>query len=174
MIWIDLEMTGLDPSVDRIIEIATLVTDEQLQVLAEGPDLILHQSDELLGRMDEWNRKHHGESGLTEAVRASNVSEAEAEEQTLALVAAHSERGKAPLAGNSVHTDRLFLSRHMPRLHGWLHYRNVDVSTVKELVRRWYPEVFQGRPSKKGTHRSREDILESIAELQYYRAKVFR
>jgi len=173
LVWIDLEMTGLDVSSERIIEIATLITDAELNVVAEGPELVIHQSDELLAAMDEWNTEHHGASGLTDRVRASEVSEAMAEVQTLELVARHCAKRKCPLAGNSIYMDRMFLSRYMPRLEAYVHYRNVDVSTVKELVRRWYPAVLEQAPKKNERHRAMDDIRESIAELQFYRDAVF-
>jgi oligoribonuclease len=174
LVWIDLEMSGLDPVRERILEIATIVTDGQLQVIAEGPELVIHQSDEILDRMDDWNRDHHGASGLVGRVRASKIADAEAEQATLAFVASHVGARIAPLAGNSVHQDRLFLARYMPKLEKHLHYRNVDVSTVKELVRRWHPKAFDARPQKKGQHRALDDIRESIEELRYYRRAVFR
>lgn len=167
-------MTGLDPARERIIEIAVLVTDGQLELVAEGPNLVIHQSDELLGQMDEWNQSHHGASGLIDRVRASTVTEAEAEAAVLAFLCAHCPERTAPLAGNSIHQDRRFLRRYMPRVDAHLHYRNVDVSTVKELARRWYPEVAAAAPDKASTHRAMDDIRESIAELRYYRANVFR
>lgn len=167
-------MSGLDPKRERILEIATLVTDGQLEVVAEGPDLVVHQPDALLEAMDAWNRQHHGASGLTERVRTSTVSEEEAERRTVAFLAEHVPERAAPLAGNSVHMDRVFLAAYMPRLEGFLHYRNVDVSTVKELVRRWHPAVFAARPPKKGAHRALDDIRESIEELRYYRAQAFQ
>lgn len=174
LVWMDLEMTGLDLARERIIEVATVITDGELNVVAEGPDLVVHQPDSLLAAMDDWNTRHHRESGLTEAVRRSSLNEAEAEAETLRFIAAHCEKGTAPLAGNSVHTDRWFLKSQMPSLEAWLHYRNVDVSTLKELARRWSPGAFARRPSKKGNHRAREDILESIEELRYYREVLFR
>jgi len=174
LIWLDLEMTGLDPERERIIEIAGLVTDGQLNVVAEGPELVVHQPEALLAAMDDWNREHHGASGLTERVRASEVSEAQAEARMLAFLEEHCEKGVAPLAGNSVHQDRRFLRRYMPRIDDFLHYRIVDVSTLKELVRRWYPEVDAGAPPKKESHRAMDDIRESLEELRYYRAKAFR
>ncbi|MEE8585606.1 MAG: oligoribonuclease [Acidobacteriota bacterium] len=174
LIWIDLEMTGLDPDRERIIEIAALATDSELNILEEGPDVVIHQPDDLLDRMDRWNRKHHGNSGLTERVRRSSVSEDEAEQLTLHFVSSHCRKQKAPLAGNSVHHDRRFLSRYMPGLESYLHYRNVDVSTLKELVRRWYPQEFRQAPPKSKSHRAMDDIRESIEELRYYRRKVFR
>lgn len=173
LVWIDLEMSGLDPSRERILEIATIVTDGQLEIVAEGPELVVHQPDELLVAMDDWNREHHGASGLTERVRSSTVSEEEAERLTVEFVSAHVRAKAAPLAGNSVHQDRLFLARYMPKLETYLHYRNVDVSTVKELVRRWHPKAFEARPTKKGSHRALDDIRESIEELRYYRRAVF-
>jgi len=174
MIWIDLEMTGLDVERERIIEAAVLVTDAELEIVAEGPSLVIHQSDELIDAMDEWNTRHHGESGLTKRVRASTVTEAEAEAELLAFVSAHTEAGKSPLAGNSIHQDRLFLSRYMPTFTAHLHYRLVDVSSVKELVSRWYPAEYAKRPSKKAAHRALDDIHESMAELRYYREVAFK
>lgn len=173
LVWIDLEMSGLDVAREHILEIATIVTDGQLEILAEGPELVIHQPDALLEAMDDWNRSHHGKSGLIDRVRASTVSEAEAEEATLAFVATHVGERSAPLAGNSVHQDRVFLARYIPKLEHYLHYRNVDVSTVKELVRRWHPKAFDARPTKKARHRALEDIRESIEELRFYRRAVF-
>lgn len=174
LVWIDLEMTGLDPDAERIIEIAVLITDGQLELVAEGPEFVVHQSDELLAGMDAWNTKHHGGSGLTDKVKASTISEAEAEAQVLAFVKEHTKKRKAPLAGNSIHQDRRFLVRYMPTLDAWLHYRNVDVSTVKELVGRWYPKAYAKRPQKEASHRAMDDIRESISELQYYRKVAFK
>lgn len=173
LIWMDLEMTGLDPDAERIIEIATIITDGRLNILAEGPELVIHQPDALLDGMDEWNRTHHGGSGLTERVRRSKVTEAAAEEETLTFIGRYCEPRTIPLAGNSIHQDRRFLSRYMPRLHDYLHYRNVDVSTIKELAKRWHPEVAHRAPRKSGSHRALEDIKESIAELRYYRRALF-
>lgn len=175
LVWMDMEMSGLDPTRERILEMATLVTDGELRVVAEGPELVIHQPDEVLAAMDAWNTEHHAASGLTARVRASNVDETEAEARTLAFLreAGVPERG-APLAGNSIHQDRLFLARYMPRLEAHLHYRNVDVSTVKELVRRWMPSVFAERPKKRATHRALDDIKESLEELRYYRERAFR
>lgn len=174
LVWMDLEMTGLDPDAERIIEIAVLITDAQLEVVAEGPELVVHQSDELLAGMDAWNTKHHGESGLTAKVKASTVTDADAEAQIVAFLQEHTKKRKAPLAGNSIHQDRRFLVRYMPGLDEWLHYRNVDVSTVKELVGRWYPKAYAKRPQKNASHRAMDDIRESIAELQYYRKVAFK
>ena len=173
MVWIDLEMTGLDITKDRILEAAVLVTDGDLNVLHEGPELVIHQPDDLLDAMNDWNRKHHGQSGLIERVRASSTSVEEAEAALLESITPHCEAGAAPLAGNSIQQDRLFIATFMPRLNAHLHYRNVDVSTLKELVRRWYPDVFTSRPTKKGQHRALQDIIESVEELRYYREKVF-
>lgn len=174
LVWMDLEMTGLDPDRERIIEIAVLVTDGDLNLLAEGPELVIHQPDEILAGMDEWNRTHHGESGLVDRVRSSTLSELEAEAQILAFLKEHVRERQAPLAGNSVHQDRRFLSRYMTSLDAYLHYRLVDVSTVKELVGRWHPQAYANRPAKKATHRAMDDIKESIEELRYYRATAFR
>lgn len=174
LVWMDLEMTGLDPERERIIEIAALVTDKELNVVAEGPELVVHQDDALLAAMDDWNKKHHGESGLIDRVRASTVSEAAAEEAVVAFMREHAGEGKLPLAGNSIHQDRRFLRRYMPRVDAYLHYRLVDVSTVKELVSRWYPEAYAKRPHKVGSHRALDDIRESIEELRYYRTVAFK
>jgi oligoribonuclease len=169
----DLEMTGLDPSTERIIEIAVAVTDGDLNVLADGPELVIHQPDELLERMDDWNKKHHGESGLIERVRASTIDEAEASRQVLAFLHEHTSEKTAPLAGNSIHQDRRFLVRYLPEVEDWLHYRNIDVSTIKELVRRWHPAEYARRPKKNGNHRAMDDLRESLEELRYYREAVF-
>jgi oligoribonuclease len=167
-----MEMSGLDPAKCAILEVAVLVTNADLEVIAEGPDIVVHQPDAVLRAMDDWNKTHHGESGLSDRVRASKISLAEAEEQMLAFLAQHSREGISPLCGNSVHMDRAFLAAHVPRLHAFFHYRNVDVSTVKELVRRWYPGV--PIPRKREAHRAMSDIIESIEELRYYRENVFR
>lgn len=174
IVWMDLEMSGLDPEVERILEIAVLVTDADLRVIAEGPDLIVHQSDDLLARMDAWNTEHHGDSGLTEAVRKSKLSEAEAEAQVLEFLKEHCVARQAPLAGNSIGQDRRFLYRYMPAVSDHLHYRSIDVSTIKELARRWYPDILEQAPVKKGAHRAMDDIAESIEELRFYREAVFR
>ena len=173
LVWVDLEMSGLDAERERILEIATIVTDGELNVVAEGPEIVVHQPESVLAAMNDWNQKHHGESGLIDRVRASAIDEAEAERQTLAFVSAHVPASSAPLAGNSIHQDRLFLARYMRAFESHLHYRNVDVSTVKELVRRWYPAVYDARPKKKGSHRALDDIRESIEELRYYREAAF-
>ncbi len=168
LVWIDLEMTGLDTNTDSIIEIATVVSDSELNIIAEGPVLAIHQPEAVLNGMDEWNKRTHGASGLIDRVRASTYTLAQAQEETLAFVQAHVPKNKSPLCGNSICQDRRFLSRLMPELEAWLHYRNLDVSTLKELARRWKPEVYAGF-EKKNTHKALDDILESIAELRYYR-----
>lgn len=173
LIWIDLEMTGLEPDRDRIIEIATIVTDAQLNLLAEGPVLAIHQSEPVLAAMDEWNQTHHGQSGLIQRVRDSRLDEAAAAAQTLAFLQQYLEPRQSPMCGNSICQDRRFLARYMPQLEEFFHYRNLDVSTLKELARRWYPEVFEGL-QKAGTHQALDDIRESIEELRYYRSHLLR
>ena len=168
LIWIDLEMTGLDPSHDRIIEIATIVTDAHLNVLAEGPVMAVRQSDALLDGMDEWNTRHHNNSGLVERVRASDVDDAEAERRTVAFLEQYVEPGVSPMCGNSICQDRRFLANYMPGLETFFHYRNLDVSTLKELARRWKPGILDGF-KKANKHLALDDIRESIAELAYYR-----
>lgn len=172
LIWIDLEMTGLDPEIHKVIEIATVVTDAELNVLAEGPVLAIHQSDEELAKMDEWCTNTHTRSGLVDRVKASTVSEAEAIKQTIAFLQEWVPAGVSPICGNSVSQDRRFLYKHMPDLERFFHYRTVDVSTIKELVRRWQPEVLSGL-NKQGTHLALDDIRESIEELRFYRSKIF-
>jgi len=167
-----MEMTGLDPVVDAILEIASLVTDNDLNIIAEGPVLAVHQNEEILARMDDWNVEHHTESGLVERVRRSAVSVTEAQALTLAFVQRHAEKHSAPLCGNTVWQDRRFLKAYMPTLEDWLHYRIVDVSTVKELARRWKPELVD-RFRKRNTHRALDDIRESVAELKHYRDAFF-
>ncbi|MDR5861302.1 oligoribonuclease [Halomonas eurihalina] len=173
LVWIDLEMTGLDPERERIIEVATLVTDADLNVVAEGPVIAVHQPDALLGAMDDWNRKTHGGSGLTERVRASAIDTAEAERRTLAFLHEHVAPGTSPMCGNSVHQDRRFLEREMPALLAFFHYRNLDVSTLKELAKRWNPGALVGF-SKRNVHLAMDDIKESIAELAHYRRTFLR
>ncbi|MGK2965687.1 MAG: oligoribonuclease [Tepidiformaceae bacterium] len=172
LVWVDIEATGLEVDECALIEIAVLITDGDLNELAEGPNRVIHQDDAVLDAMDEWNTRQHGGSGLTGAVRASTLELGAAEEIVLTFLQAHCEPGKSPLAGNSVHFDRAMLKRHMPRVEAHLHYRNVDVSTVKELVRRWYPDT--PLPVKGETHRAMDDIRASLAELRYYRERVFR
>ena len=168
LIWIDLEMTGLDPEQERIIEIATVVTDANLNVLAEGPSLVINQSDQLLGMMDQWNTTQHGNSGLTERVRNSDLTEAQAELATIDFLKEWVPEGVSPMCGNSIGQDRRFLVRYMPDLANYFHYRNLDVSSLKELVRRWKPELLNGF-SKQGAHLAMDDVYDSIAELAYYR-----
>lgn len=172
LIWIDLEMTGLDPEHDKIIEIATIVTDSQLNILAEGPNLVIHQSDALLNGMDEWCTNQHGQSGLTQKVKDSQVSERQAELDTIAFIAQYVDQGASPICGNSIGQDRRFLVKYMPELEGWFHYRNLDVSTIKELARRWAPDVLDG-VVKKGSHLALDDIIDSINELAHYRKTFF-
>lgn len=173
LIWIDLEMTGLDPQHDRIIEIATLVTDKHLNVLAEGPVLAVHQDDAVLAGMDEWNTRQHGGSGLTQRVRDSRVDEAQAQARTLEFLQAWVPANVSPMCGNSICQDRRFLARCMPELERWFHYRNLDVSTLKELAKRWAPSVASGF-NKESRHLALDDIRDSIEELRYYRTQLFR
>jgi oligoribonuclease len=168
LIWIDLEMTGLDPQNDRIIEIATVVTDSALNELAEGPVLAIHQSDAVLDGMDDWNTRQHGGSGLTERVRASRVDAATAQRETLAFLADWVGPGKSPMCGNSICQDRRFMARLMPELETFFHYRNLDVSSLKELARRWAPAVYSGF-KKESSHLALDDIRDSIGELRHYR-----
>ena len=168
LIWIDMEMTGLQPDSDRIIEIALLVTDAQLVAVAEGPVLVVHQPDEVLEAMDSWNKSTHKKSGLIERVRAAKMVEAEAERAALQFLEQHVPANASPMCGNSICQDRRFLARWMPRLESHFHYRNLDVSTLKELVRRWKPELLKGF-TKEGRHEAMADILESIEELKFYR-----
>ncbi len=168
LIWIDLEMTGLDPLEDRIIEIATIVTDKNLNILEQGPTLAINQDEEMLKNMDEWCTTQHGKSGLTDRVKHSSISEATAEAVTLAFLQKYVPPGRSPMCGNSICQDRRFLSRWMPELEEFFHYRNLDVSSLKELARRWAPEVCEGF-SKESSHLAMDDIKDSIAELQYYR-----
>jgi oligoribonuclease len=170
----DLEMTGLEPERHTIVEIATLITDDNLAVVAEGPDLVIHADAAELAAMDDFVRGMHTRSGLLEAMEASTLTLADAGRQTLAFIQSHvSEKRTVPLCGNSIGTDRRFLAAQLPDIENWLHYRSVDVSTVKELCRRWYPEILAQAPPKGTTHRAMEDIKESLAELAYYRAEIF-
>ena len=174
LVWMDLEMTGLDPAVNVIVEIATIITDDELNIVAEGPDLVVHQPDEALALMDQVVVEMHAKSGLTDAIRASTITLEEAGAATLAFIKQHvPEARTVPLCGNSIGMDRRFLDRYLPEIEHWLHYRSVDVSTIKELGRRWYPAVLSSRPFKVGTHRALDDIRESIEELRFYRQHVF-
>jgi len=173
LIWIDLEMTGLNPDRDRIIEIATVVTDKELTVLAEGPVCAIHQTDGVLAGMDEWNTRQHAMSGLTERVRASTTTEQEAEQETLAFLRKHVDQGVSPICGNSICQDRRFLSRYMPELAAFFHYRNLDVSTLKILVKLWLPDI-SGRFEKNSVHLALADIHDSIRELRFYREQLFK
>lgn len=172
LVWVDLEMTGLDPEKEQIIEIATIVTDAELNVLAEGPVFAVHQPDSLLDNMDEWNTTHHTQSGLVQRVRDSEFDLLKAQQATLAFLSDFADPGHSPMCGNSICQDRRFMVKGMPELEAWFHYRNVDVSTIKELVRRWQPEVLAGF-KKNATHLALDDIRESIEELRFYRKTVF-
>ncbi|MFI3188223.1 oligoribonuclease [Crenothrix sp. D3] len=168
LIWIDLEMTGLNPEIDLIIEIATIITDKDLNILAQGPVIAVHQSDEALAAMDDWNQLHHGQSGLIERVKASTVDDAEAERLTIAFLEQWVPANTSPICGNSIGQDRRFLVRYMPKLEAYFHYRNIDVSTLKELAARWAPALKDGF-KKETKHQALDDIIESIEELRYYR-----
>ncbi len=169
LVWLDCEMTGLDPEAERLIEIAVIVTGPNLEPRIEGPVLVIHQSDEVLNKMDAWNKGTHGRSGLIDKVKASTLSEAEAEAQLIAFLSKYVPKGKSPMCGNSIGQDRRFLVKYMPKLEAFFHYRNVDVSTFKELARRWRPEVYSGF-KKQQKHTALADVHESIDELQHYRA----
>ncbi|MBT4539322.1 oligoribonuclease [Candidatus Woesearchaeota archaeon] len=172
LVWIDLEMTGLDPDKDQILEIAVLITDKNLNVIAEGPELVIHQSDETLANMNEWCTEHFTESGLTEESRKSTISLEQAEQQVLEFVKQHCEPETAPLCGNSIWQDRRFIAKYMKKLNEYLHYRIIDVSSIKELTMRWYPQLEY--PLKSEAHRALQDIKESIEELKFYKTTVFK
>ena len=168
LVWLDMEMSGLDPETERVLEVAVVVTESDLTVVAEGPLLVIHQPDEILNAMDEWNTTTHARTGLTERVRASTITEAEAEQQLIAFLSQYVNKGTSPLCGNTVSQDRRFMFKYMPEFERFFHYRTLDVSTLKELARRWYPEVYRG-VVKKGRHEALADIYESIEELKHYR-----
>ncbi len=172
LVWMDLEMTGLDPERETIIEIATIITNADLEIVAEGPNIVVHQPDAVLDAMDEWNTTHHGDSGLTARVKASTISMRDAEAQTLEFIRRYVPERTSPLCGNSIHQDRRFLVRYMPELEAYMHYRNIDVSTIKELAQRWYPDTAP--PVKQAEHLALADIRESISELRWYREHLFR
>ena len=175
LVWMDLEMTGLDPAKDVIVEIATIITDDELEIVAEGPDLVVHQPDEALAVMDPVVVEMHTASGLLEAIKASTITLEEAGAATLEFIKAHvPEPRTIPLCGNSIGTDRRFLAVHLPEIEDHLHYRSVDVSTIKELTRRWYPGALEATPRKATAHRALDDIRESIEELRWYRTNVFK
>ncbi|XP_046852352.1 oligoribonuclease, mitochondrial-like [Xenia sp. Carnegie-2017] len=174
LVWVDLEMSGLDDSKDQILEIACLITDTDLNLIAEGPDIIIHQPDSVLDSMNEWCKSHHGESGLTQAVKESTTSLKQAEDRIIEFITTHTKPNKSLLAGNSVHVDKLFLSRFMPQVIEHLHYRIVDVSTVKELCKYWYPKAYHRVPNKSQTHRALQDIKESLQELKFYKSTIFK
>lgn len=173
LVWIDLEMTGLDPAIDTILEIATVVTDNDLKIIAQGPSLVIKQDESVLQNMNDWCKIQHGKSGLCDAVRASEITLEEAEELTLAFLKQHAQENMSPLCGNSVWNDRLFLTKYMPRITNFLHYRLIDVSSIKEVVSRWYPNNPLTSFKKSDNHRAEEDILASIKELEHYRRTFF-
>jgi oligoribonuclease len=173
MVWIDMEMTGLDPEKEGIIEVASIVTDKDLNIIDEGPDLVIKQPEKLMKAMDSWNQKHHGSSGLRDAVKKSKINVKKAEKKTLEFIKKYCVPHKNCLCGNSIYQDRRFIIKYMPRLDEFLHYRMIDVSTIKELVRRWYPKD-KGLPQKSESHRALADIRESIEELRYYRKHYFK
>lgn len=173
LVWIDLEMTGLDPSKDVILEIATVVTTNNLELIAQGPNLVIHHPEEVLSQMDDWNKKHHGASGLLDAVRDSTITLELAQEQTLAFIAEYAQKNLSPLCGNSVWQDRRFLQKYMPLVDDFLNYRIIDVSSIKEVIKRWYPDDPYENFVKTENHRAAEDILQSIEELAHYRDYFF-
>ena len=173
LIWIDIEMSGLDPDKDVVLEVAAIITNAQLETVAEAPVLVVHQPDSVLDNMDDWNRKTHGKSGLTQRVKDSKLNEAEVADRMVAFISQYVPQNASPLCGNSVHQDRRFMVRHLPKFEAWFHYRNLDVSTLKELARRWKPELLAGLV-KHGKHEALADIQESIDELRYYRQHMLK
>ncbi|CAH1636604.1 unnamed protein product [Spodoptera littoralis] len=174
IVWVDLEMTGLNVEKDHILEIACVVTDDDLNIVAKGPNIVINQPDSILNEMNDWCIAQHGESGLTEASRQSKITLKDAEQQVLDFVKSHAPEKKCPLGGNSVYMDRLFLRKYMPVLDNYLHYRIIDVSSIKELAKRWYQKEYSLMPMKKFKHRSIDDILESIEELKYFKRHIFK
>jgi oligoribonuclease len=172
LVWVDMEMSGLLPETDRILEIAMIVTDGDLNIVAEGPVLVVHQEDAVLDRMDAWNKGTHSKSGLIDKVKASTLTEAEVEAECLAFLKQHVKSSISPMCGNTIHQDRRFMNRYMPKLEAYFHYRNIDVSSIKELCKRWQPEIAKGF-SKQQAHTALADIIESVEELRYYREKLF-
>jgi oligoribonuclease len=172
LVWVDMEMSGLQPETDRILEIAMIVTDGDLNIVAEGPVLVVHQEDAVLDRMDSWNKGTHSKSGLIDKVKASTLTEADVEAACLAFLKQHVKSSISPMCGNTIHQDRRFMNRYMPKLEAYFHYRNIDVSTIKELCKRWQPEIAKGF-SKQQAHTALADIIESVEELRYYREKLF-
>jgi oligoribonuclease len=172
LVWVDMEMSGLQPETDRILEIAMIVTDGDLNIVAEGPVLVVHQEDDVLDRMDAWNKGTHSKSGLIDKVKASTLTEADVEAECLAFLKQHVKASISPMCGNTIHQDRRFMNRYMPKLEAYFHYRNIDVSTIKELCKRWQPEIAKGF-SKQQAHTALADIIESVEELRYYREKLF-
>ncbi len=173
LIWVDMEMSGLDPDKDKVLEVAVIITNAQLETLVEAPTLVVHQADSVLNNMDKWNTDTHGKSGLTQRCRESKMNEDEAAESMVKFIAQYVAQNASPMCGNSVHQDRRFMVRHLPKLEAWFHYRNLDVSTLKELARRWKPELLNGL-TKHGRHEALADIQESIAELKYYRMHMLK
>jgi oligoribonuclease len=172
LVWVDMEMSGLLPETDRVLEIAMIVTDGDLNIVAEGPVLVVHQEDDVLDRMDAWNKGTHSKSGLIDKVKASTLTEADVEAECLAFLKQHVKASISPMCGNTIHQDRRFMNRYMPKLEAYFHYRNIDVSTIKELCKRWQPEIAKGF-SKQQAHTALADIIESVEELRYYREKLF-